>query len=162
MPNLFKSPTGVAAKVEALIKPTIEALNLRLWDVRYEKEGGEWFLRVFIDRDEPMDTDTCELASRAIDPILDEADPIEQSYYLEVGSPGLGRSLTREWHFEQCIQQPMLLKLYAPDEHGNKEYSGNLLSFTASGVTVENENGIFTISAQKIAHVKLLDDKNLI
>lgn len=87
-----KPQQGSAVKVvEALVRPVVEGMNLRLWDVRFEKEGPDWFLRVLIDRDEPLDTDTCEAVSRAIDPLLDEADPIEQSYYLEVGSPGLGR-----------------------------------------------------------------------
>ena len=86
---------GAAKTVETLVLPTVEGMGLRLWDVRFEKEGPDWFLRVLIDRDEPLDTDTCEAVSRAIDPILDEADPIDQSYYLEVGSPGLGRRLTR-------------------------------------------------------------------
>ena len=94
-------PGGAAAVVEALVRPTVEGFGLRLWDVRFEKEGPDWFLRVLIDRDEPLDTDTCEAVSRAIDPILDEADPIDQSYYLEVGSPGLGRRLTRPEHYER-------------------------------------------------------------
>lgn len=85
-----KPQQGSAVKVvEALVRPVVEGMDLRLWDVRFEKEGPDWFLRVLIDRDEPLDTDTCEAVSRAIDPLLDEADPIEQSYYLEVGSPGL-------------------------------------------------------------------------
>ena len=89
-----KPQQGSAVKVvEALVRPVVEGMDLRLWDVRFEKEGPDWFLRVLIDRDEPLDTDTCEAVSRAIDPLLDEADPIEQSYYLEVGSPGLGRRL---------------------------------------------------------------------
>ena len=91
-----KPQQGSAVKVvEVLVRPVVEGMNLRLWDVRFEKEGPDWFLRVLIDRDEALDTDTCEAVSRAIDPLLDEADPIEQSYYLEVGSPGLGRRLTR-------------------------------------------------------------------
>ena len=91
-----KPQQGSAVKVvEALVRPVVEAMGLRLWDVRFEKEGPDWFLRVLIDRDEPMDTDTCAEVSHAIDPLLDEADPIDQSYYLEVGSPGMGRRLTR-------------------------------------------------------------------
>ena len=91
-----KPQQGSAVKVvEALVRPVVEGMDLRLWDVRFEKEGPDWFLRVLIDRDEPLDTDTCEAVSRAIDPLLDEADPIEQSYYLEVGSPGLAGRLTR-------------------------------------------------------------------
>ena len=66
-------------------------MGLRLWDVVFEKEGPDWYLRVLIDKDGTMDTDTCADVSHALDPILDEADPIDQSYYLEVGSPGLGR-----------------------------------------------------------------------
>ena len=88
-----QAPGGAAAAVEALVRPVVEGMGLRLWDVRFEKEGPDWFLRVLIDRDEPLDTDTCEAVSRAIDPLLDAADPIDQSYYLEVGSPG--RSISR-------------------------------------------------------------------
>ena len=102
-----KPQQGSAVKVvEALVRPVVEGMDLRLWDVRFEKEGPDWFLRVLIDRDEPLDTDTCEAVSRAIDPLLDEADPIEQSYYLEVGSPGLGRRLTRPEHYEQLKGHP--------------------------------------------------------
>ena len=76
-----KPQQGSAVKVvEALVRPVVEAMGLRLWDVRFEKEGPDWFLRVLIDRDEPMDTDTCAEVSHAIDPLLDEADPIEGSY----------------------------------------------------------------------------------
>ena len=73
-----KPQQGSAVKVvEALVRPVVEGMDLRLWDVRFEKEGPDWFLRVLIDRDEPLDTDTCEAVSRAIDPLLDEADPID-------------------------------------------------------------------------------------
>ena len=95
---------NTVAEVEALVTPTLEELGFAVWDVRFEKEGPNWFLRILIDRadGETMDTDACELASRAVDPIIDEADPIEQSYFLEVGSPGLGRRLTRTRHYEAC------------------------------------------------------------
>ena len=85
--------------VEQLVRPVLEGMGLRLWDVRFEKEGPDWYLRVLIDRDEPLDLDTCEAASRAVDPVIDAADPIAESYFLEVGSPGLGRRLTRPEHF---------------------------------------------------------------
>lgn len=161
MRDTHKSESNLAAKVESLIKPSIEALGLNLWDVRYEKEGGEWFLRVFIDRDTPLDTDTCELASRTIDPILDEADPIPQSYYLEVGSPGLGRRLTRPQHFMQMLGRKVHLKLYAPDENGNKEYTGTLSNFSNNAVILQAENSILTLDMQKLALVKLSDDDAL-
>ena len=107
-----KPQQGSAVKVvEALVRPVVEAMGLRLWDVRFEKEGPDWFLRVLIDRDEPMDTDTCAEVSHAIDPLLDEADPIDQSYYLEVGSPGMGRRLTRPEHYEQLKGQKCAVRL---------------------------------------------------
>ncbi len=121
-----KPQQGSAVKVvEALVRPVVEGMDLRLWDVRFEKEGPDWFLRVLIDRDEPLDTDTCEAVSRAIDPLLDEADPIEQSYYLEVGSPGLGRRLTRPEHYEQLKGQKCAAHLIRPDEQGRRDYGGH-------------------------------------
>ena len=84
-------PKGAAAAVEALVTPVLTEMCLRVWDVRFEKEGPDWFLRVYIDRDAPLDLEACEAAARAIDPVLDEADPISQRYFLEVGSPGLGQ-----------------------------------------------------------------------
>ena len=84
-----QSGGNTAQRVEALVRPTVEGMGLRLWDVVFEKEGPDWYLRILIDRDGTMDTDTCAEVSHALDPILDEADPIDQSYYLEVGSPGL-------------------------------------------------------------------------
>ena len=87
-----QSGGNTAQRVEALVRPTVEGMGLRLWDVVFEKEGPDWYLRVLIDKDGTMDTDTCAEVSHALDPILDEADPIDQSYYLEVGSPGLGRN----------------------------------------------------------------------
>ena len=87
---------NTAGVVETLVRPVVEGMGLSLWDVRFEKEGPDWYLRVLIDKpDGTMDTDTCALVSHAIDPVIDEADPIDQSYFLEVGSPGLGRRLTR-------------------------------------------------------------------
>ena len=117
---------GAAKTVETLVRPTVEGMGLRLWDVRFEKEGPDWFLRVLIDRDEPLDTDTCEAVSRAIDPILDEADPIDQSYYLEVGSPGLGRRLTRPEHYEALRGQKCAAHLIRPDEAGRRDLAGIL------------------------------------
>ena len=83
-----KPQQGSAVKVvEALVRPVVEGMNLRLWDVRFEKEGPDWFLRVLIDRDEPLDTDTCEAVSRAIDPLLDEADLLSRGRQPRPGPP---------------------------------------------------------------------------
>ena len=76
--------------VEQLVRPVLEGMGLRLWDVRFEKEGPDWYLRVLIDRDEPLDLDTCEAASRAVDPVIDAADPIAESYFWRWAARGLG------------------------------------------------------------------------
>lgn len=157
-----KPQQGSAVKVvEALVRPVVEGMNLRLWDVRFEKEGPDWFLRVLIDRDTPLDTDTCEEVSRAIDPILDEADPISQSYYLEVGSPGLGRRLNRPEHFAQLTGQKCLAHLIRPDARGRREMSGKLLGLENGSVTLETEEGPVTFALDAASYVKLCDDEDL-
>lgn len=148
--------------VEALVKPAIEALGLRLWDVRFEKEGPDWFLRVWIDRDAPLDTDTCEAAARAIDPLIDAADPIEQSYYLEVGSPGLGRRLTKDAHFAAKTGQRVQAHLYRPNEAGEKEITGTLLGKEGTQVTLCRANGAaVTVDTADVSYFKLCDDEDL-
>ena len=157
-----KPQQGSAVKVvEALVRPVVEAMGLRLWDVRFEKEGPDWFLRVLIDRDEPMDTDTCADVSHALDPILDEADPIEQSYYLEVGSPGLGRKLTRPEHYEAVKGQKVSVRLFRANENGTKEFSGILTGREGSTITVETENGTVNFEASAASTVRLCDDEDL-
>ena len=152
---------GAVKTVEALARPVVEGMGLRLWDVRFEKEGPDWFLRILIDRDDPLDTDTCEAVSRAIDPLLDEADPIEQSYYLEVGSPGLGRRLTRDEHFARYMGEKVAMHLIRPDENGNRDYEGKLAAFENGNVTLETENGTVTMPLASASYVKLCDDEDL-
>ena len=121
-----QSGGNTAQRVEALVRPTVEGMGLRLWDVVFEKEGPDWYLRILIVRDGTMDTDTCADVSHTRDPILDEADPIDQSYYLEVGSPGLGRKLTRPEHYEALKGQKVRAKLIRPNADGVRELSGIL------------------------------------
>ena len=157
-----KPQQGSAVKVvEALVRPVVEEMNLRLWDVRFEKEGPDWFLRVLIDRDEPLDTDTCEAVSRAIDPLLDEADPIEQSYYLEVGSPGLGRRLTRPEHYEQLKGQKIRAKLIRPNADGVRELAGILTGREGTTVTLDTDNGPVAFEVNAASSVQLCDDEDL-
>ena len=158
-----KGGQNTAAVVEQLVRPVIEGMGLRLWDVRFEKEGPDWFLRVLIDRDTPLDTDTCEAASRAIDPVIDAADPIEQSYYMEVGSPGLGRRLTRDEHFAALAGQKVAARLIRPDEQGRRELRGTLLGKDGPVVRLMPEDGgepvEFSFSAASF--IKLCDDEDL-
>ncbi len=156
-----QQPGGAAAAVENIVRPVVEEMGLRLWDVRFEKEGPDWFLRVLIDRDEPLDTDTCEAVSRAIDPLLDQADPIDQSYYLEVGSPGLGRRLTRPEHYEALVGQKCAARLIRPDEEGRRELEGTLVGLADGIVTLHTEQGDVTFPLKSAGFVKLCDDENL-
>ena len=119
---------SAAERVYALIKETVESQGVQLWDVRFLKEGASWYLRVFIDKEEGITIDDCTDVSHAIDPVIDEADPIDKSYYLEVCSPGIERELTRPEHFEKMIGQIVKLKLYKAID-GVKEFKGELLSF---------------------------------
>ena len=152
---------GAAKTVETLVRPTVEGMGLRLWDVRFEKEGPDWFLRVLIDRDIPLDTDTCEAVSRAIDPVIDAADPIEQSYYMEVGSPGLGRRLTRDEHFTLCRGQKVAARLIRPDEQGRRELAGLLTGKEGGLVTLETPEGPVSFEAAAASFIKLCDDEDL-
>ena len=159
-----QSGGNTAQRVEALVRPTVEGMGVRLWDVVFEKEGPDWYLRVLIDKADgsTMDTDTCAEVSHALDPILDEADPIEQSYYLEVGSPGLGRRLTRPEHYEQLKGQKCAAHLIRPDEQGRRDYAGLLQGLDADGnVTLLDGETAYTFPVKSAGYVKLCDDENL-
>ncbi|MBQ7859268.1 MAG: ribosome maturation factor RimP [Faecalibacterium sp.] len=149
-------------RVEALVRPVVEQMNLRLWDVVFEKEGPDWYLRILVDKpDGTMDTDTCADLSHAIDPILDEADPISQSYYLEVGSPGLGRKISRAEHYDAVVGQKIAVKLFRPDASGRREFSGVLQSREGSTVTVLCDGQAVSFETSAASRVKLCDDEDL-
>lgn len=111
----------------SLVQSTVEAQDVKLWDVRFVKEGANWYLRIIIDSDSGISIDDCTNVHHAVDPILDEADPIDRSYYLEVCSPGLERELTRDEHYAAMEGQKVKLKLYKAKD-GVKEFSGTLKS----------------------------------
>ena len=100
--------------VTEIVKPIIEQLGLSLWDVRFVKEGADYFLRIFIDSENGITIEDCENVSRAVDLPLDEADPIPQSYCLEVCSPGIERELKKEEHFQAFIDSPVMVKMIRP------------------------------------------------
>ena len=118
---------------------------------------------VLIDRKdgEPMDTDTCADVSHAIDPVIDEADPIDQSYYLEVGSPGLGRRLTREEHYELLRGEKVAVHFIRPDEAGRRDLEGILTGREGSAVTLDTAEGPVTFEVSAASYVKLCDDEDL-
>ena len=119
---------NAAEKVYDLIKSTVESQGVELWDVRFVKEGASWYLRVFIDKPDGITIDDCTNVSHAIDPVIDEADPIDKSYYLEVCSCGLERELSRPWHFEKVVGEEIKIRLYKAVD-GVKEWRGKLAAF---------------------------------
>ncbi len=126
----------VTDAVAALALPIVEQAGCTLWDVEYVKEAGEWFLRVYIDRDSGVDIDCCEAVSRPLSDALDEADPIQGGYTFEVSSAGLDRALKKPEHFEKCMGRTVDLKLYRPVD-GGKERTGTLTGYENGAVSVD-------------------------
>lgn len=147
---------NIADTVASLIKEAVEAQGVSLWDVRFVKEGADWFLRIFIDKEEGISIDDCVNVSHAIDPIIDEADPIDKSYTMEVSSPGLCRELTREEHFEIMQGEEIKVKLYKA-LNGSKEITGTLVSFKDTLVIKTDAENI-ELDKKDIAKVYLNDD----
>ena len=132
---------SVAEKVYGLIKPTVESCGVTLWDVRFVKEGASHYLRIFIDKPEGISINDCTDVSHAIDPVIDDADPIDGSYYLEVCSPGTEREIVRPHHFEYAIGKEVKVKLFKAIE-GKKEFVGVLKAYDGD-ITLDiagNEN----------------------
>lgn len=153
------SPGGIAGAVAPLVEPITAELDLLLWDIRFVKEGATWILRVVIDReDAPVSINDCVDVSRRLSPVLDEADPIEQSYCLEVTSPGADRELTRPEHFAYYEGLPVTIKLYRPDENGQKEITG-LLTGWEDVFTIEKEDGeTVTFDKKQVAAIHAIDE----
>ena len=139
----------ISDTVYDLIKPAVEGLDITLWDVRFVKEGASYYLRVYIDKPEGITIDDCTNVSHTIDPIIDEADPIDKQYYLEVCSPGIERELTRDWHFEKKAGSKVLVKLFSAID-GKKEFCGTL-SVSDGEISLMTENGQITFDKSKIA-----------
>ena len=127
-----KGNGGVVTAVRAIAAPLAESLGYLLWDVEFVKEGSEMYLRITIDSEEGITIEDCERMHRAIDPLLDEADPIDVAYHLEVSSPGLERELKTEEHLSLCLGWPVEVRLYAPLD-GAKSYTGELGECDAEG-----------------------------
>ena len=140
----------ITEKVEALAKPVVEDEGCELWAVEYVREAGSWYLRVLIDKDGSVGIDDCERISRRLDPILDEADPIPDSYVFEVGSAGAERELKRPSDFERYIGSEIEVKLYQPYQ-GKKSYVGTLEAYVGGDVTVSS----VLLKKEQIAQAKL-------
>ena len=142
--------------VKAIVKPAVEALGLRLWDVRFLKEGASWYLRIYIDSDKGIDINDCTEVSHAIDPLIDEADPIDKAYYLEVCSPGLGRELRNEEHFEIMKNKPVVIHTIRALD-GLRDVKGNLSEWDKETVVLESGGEKITVPRNNISSVKADD-----
>ena len=150
---------GVASRVWNLAAPYAEKLGLSIWDVRYEKEGGNRFLRIYIDRPGGVGVDDCEKMSRAVSEPLDRLDPIPESYCLEVSSPGVNRELTRGEHFEKYRGARVTVHLIRPLPDGRRNLCGTLAGWEGGDVTLTDKAGERrTFPRKDIASVRLRED----
>lgn len=145
------------AKTLELLKPIVEANNVEIYDVEYVEEAGEWYLRVYIDKEGGVTINECEAVSRALSDALDVDDFIDDAYYLEVSSPGLGRSLKKDSHLAKSIGDEVELKTYKAINK-RKEFTGILKGFDASTVTLEIDGEDVSFARNEVANIKLTLD----
>ncbi len=148
----------VAETVEKLVTPILEELNLELVDIEYVKEGRDWFLRVFIDKDGGIDIEECGIVSEQLSVKLDEVDPIPYNYFLEVSSPGAERPLKNDKDFQKAVGKNVFIKTYEPID-GEKTFEGILTNFDGQTVTVEikikTRKKSIDIPYEKVANARL-------
>jgi len=142
-------------RTEKLLAPIIEENNFDLYDVEYVKEGSGFYLRVFVDKEDGFSIDDCELVSRALSDLLDKEDFISDAYILEVGSPGLGRQLKKDRHFEKSIGEEVEVRLYkAVDKQ--KEWAGVLTDYTVDKITINlDDDKTMDFNRSDVAMVRL-------
>lgn len=144
----------VTELVKSLAEPVVQAHGCQLWDVEYVREGSDYFLRLYLDKDGGVDINDCEAVSRAMDPILDEKDPIPTSYHFEVCSAGLERTLKRPGDFERFLGSAVTVKLYKP-RNGLKEIPAILRGYDNGRITVEAGKETITFEKSEVALVRL-------
>ncbi|MCR5117877.1 MAG: ribosome maturation factor RimP [Lachnospiraceae bacterium] len=145
------------AKTEELLRPIAEAKGVDIYDVEYVEEAGEWYLRAYIDKEGGVTIDDCEAVSRALSDALDANEFIDDAYYLEVSSPGLGRALKKDRHLEKSIGEDVDIKTYKPID-GTKEFTGKLVSFDKDTVTLMILEKEVSFSRKDIAKINLTLD----
>lgn len=143
--------TELAAK---LALPVVEEAGCELWDVEYIREAGTWYLRIYIDKEGGVDILDCEKVSRALSDLLDEADPIEGSYTLEVSSAGAERPLKRPGDFQRFMGSPVTVKLYKA-QGGRKEFAGVLSGYDNGDVTITVGDTAMTFAKADVALCRL-------
>lgn len=145
-----------------LAEPIAKDLGFKIWDIKFLREGSNYYLRIFIDNESCITIEDCENMSRAIDKPLDELDPISQNYCLEVCSPGINRELTREEHLERSIGQKITVRLIRPLNDGTKQLNGVFMSFNKDDliVSLSDNSKNLCLSRKNIAFIKLDDFEN--
>ncbi len=145
------------AKATEMLEPICRENGVEIYDVEYVQEAGEWYLRAYIDKEGGVTIDDCEAVSRAMSEALDANDFIEDAYYLEVSSPGLGRTLKKDTHLQKSIGETVELKTFKPIDK-RKEFTGILKGFTQSSITVEIDGKDTEFLRNEVALIKLALD----
>ena len=157
---MSKSRKPVTEIVKEIAKPIAENLDLEIWDIKFLKEGSEWYLRVFIDKPNggSITLEDCEKVSNALDKPLDELDPIEQSYCLEVCSPGIERELSSDDHLKKYLGYNLKISLFKSNNQNKKVLFGKLISFNNEEIIIENSDEI-KISRKNISKINLSNEE---
>jgi ribosome maturation factor RimP len=165
-PLLSFAATGVftlIGNLEPLLTPVVQDCGVELYDIEFVKESGSRILRLFIDKDGGVDLNDCERVSRAVSAALDEHDPIESAYRLQVGSPGLERRLVKPEHFLRYIGHKIEVRLYAPHpdaiDTGRKKFTGALKSYDAGDMILTDEDGTdWSFEKKQVSACRLVVD----
>ena len=144
-------------RVEEIVKPFAEELGLSIWDITYKKEGSDWYLRIFIDKDGGVSIDDCVEVSRLMNPILDKEDYIDEPYTFEVSSPGVERLLRKEWHYKKAIGETVFIKTFKP-YNGTKELYGTLDKFYEDHVIISLDDEAIKIKREDIAICRIHEE----
>ena len=157
--NMKNRETKISSAVRELVNPVAQSMGYSLWDVEFVKEGADKYLRITIDSENGITIDDCEKFHRAIDVLLDEADPISEPYILEVSSPGIERELKYDRHIASCVGCDVEIRLYAP-ENGVKKFRGRLEGFSEDEkvVITDPEGNEIYFEKDKIAKISTCFD----
>lgn len=148
---------NTVSRVYEIVAPYAQELGLDIWDIRFVKEGTDWYLRIFIDKNGGVSIDDCVDLTHAITKPLDDADPISQSYLLEVSSPGVERELVTDAHFDKYVGSNVMLRLIRPVEKV-RDFSGRLKAYDNGVITLElPDGGELTVNRKETSYVKLDD-----
>ena len=144
----------VTELVAELAAPAVARQGCELWDVEYVREAGQWYLRLYLDKEGGVDILDCEAVSREVSDLLDEADPIEASYIFEVSSAGAERALKRPGDFQRFMGSPVLVKTYQSRD-GRKEFAGTLAGYEDGAVLLDTDGGTLRFEKTEVALVRL-------